>query len=550
MRRIVVAGILAVAALAATAALFLILRRPSATDAELRTMLKEVDAAIAGGYLTTARDTLASVNATPATEAGQLGLLKRSFQVSMGVGDFSLLAEMADRALARYGRSPRIRTIAAYGSLRAGRLSEAERILAGNMGPGPVADALKGEALLRRGVRWPAPSDVLVREILSLQDSTDPAMFAGVALRAGEKRLALDAALLAMQQGSTAAALRLVGSDLEDARFDEPAGLILYDGGDFASAAVRMDRLSSVRPGLPGLGLQIADIKAAGGDNASAEAWLIRALPISPTISWTPYADLALFAMRRGETELAARRLEDGLAFFPRSRELRLLQARIDASTGNIQAAEVLLTGLLAERPSDGEAGLLLLGLEGPTMSPEASRARLWKLFDLVPSDPAVFDALAATLIAARDWEGMRIALRQYEASGGQLNARHLLFQGLAAAMSGDDAAALAAFRRSDLLAKDGTARFDIALVMLRRGASHDALAELDAAAAEVQASAAPGDPRTKTALSRIETLRGAAHLLDGDTPGAGSALSRALSLDSHNLRAGLLMRKLEAGGQ
>jgi tetratricopeptide (TPR) repeat protein len=550
MRRIVLAGILAVAVLAALAALFLILRRPSATDAELQTVLKEVDAAIAGGYMTTARDTLAAVNATPTTETGQIRLLKRSFQVSMGAGDFSLLADMAGRALARYWRSPRIRAIAAYGSLRAGRLSEAERILARNVGPGPVADSLKGEALLRRGARWPAPSDDLVREILSLQDSTDPVVFAGAALRAGEKRLALDAALLAMQQGSTAAAVRLVGSDLEDARFDEPAGLILYDAGNFAGAAARMERLSSVRPGIPGLGLQIADIKAAGGDNAAAEAWLIRALPLEPAISWTPFADLALFAMRRGETALAARRLEDGLAFFPHSRELRLLQARIDASAGNIQAAETLLASLLAERPSDGEAALLLLALQGPEMSPEASRARLWKLFDLVPSDPAVFDALASMLIAARDWEGMRIALRQYEASGGQLDARHLLFQGLAAAMSGDDAAALAALRRSDLLAKDGTARFDLALVMLRRGAARDALAELDAAAAEVQASALPGDPGTKSALSRIETLRGAAHLLDGDTPGAGSALSRALSLDSHNLRAGLLMRKLEAGGQ
>jgi hypothetical protein len=44
--------------------------------------------------------------------------------------------------------------------------------------------------------------------------------------------------------------------------------------------------------------------------------------------------------------------------------------------------------------------------------------------------------------------------------------------------------------------------------------------------------------------------MRGAARLLDGDIPGAGSALSRARALDPRNLRAGLLLRKLEAGGQ
>jgi tetratricopeptide (TPR) repeat protein len=550
MRRIVLAGILTLSVVAVAAALFLLLRRPPAEEASLRTLLRDVDAAIAGGYLTTARESLSSMNTAPATEAGQVGFLKRAFRVSAGTGDFRLLADMAGRALGRYGRSPRVRAIAAYGSLRAGRVADAERILSRNANAGDAGDSLRGEALLRRGAPWAKPSDNLVREILSLQESTDPAVFAGAALRAGEKRLALDAALLAMEKGFTTDALRLVASDLGDARFDEPAGLILYDGGDFAGALARLKRLITARPAIPGLGLSIADIMAAAGRNEDAEAWLVGALPLAPALSWTPYADLAFYAMMRGDTRLAARRLLDGLAFFPRSRELRIFQARVDVAAGDIGGAQAVLTALLAERPSDGEAGLLLLALQGPEMSPEASRARLWKLFDLVPSDPAVFDALAATLIAARDWDGMRIALRQFEASGGQLDARHLLFQGLAAAMSGDDRSALAALRRSDLLAKDGTARFDIALVMLRGGAPRDALVELEAAAAEVQASAGPGDVGSKAALSRIETLRGAARLLDGDTSGAGTALARARALDPGNLRAGLLMRKLEAGGQ
>jgi Flp pilus assembly protein TadD len=226
------------------------------------------------------------------------------------------------------------------------------------------------------------------------------------------------------------------------------------------------------------------------------------------------------------------------------------MQARLDVRTGYLHDAESLLTGLLADRPSDSEAALLLLALQGPEMSPEASRARLWKLFDLVPSDLAVFDALASSLIAARDWEGMQIAVRQYQESGGQPDARLLLFQGFAAAMSGDDAGATTAFRRSALLARDGIARFNLALVMLRRGAARAALAELDGAAEEVREHPLPGNPPSAAIMSRLETLRGAARLLDGDLPGAGSALSRALSLDPHNLRAGLLLRKLEAGGQ
>ena len=129
-----------------------------------------------------------------------------------------------------------------------------------------------------------------------------------------------------------------------------------------------------------------------------------------------------------------------------------------------------------------------------------------------------------------------------------QPDAQALAFMGLAAAMQGDDSAATAAFRRSAQLEKNGIARFDIALLLLRRGAAPAALAELDGAAGEVEETASAAD--RAGLLSRIETLRGAARLLDGDITGAGSALVRARSLDPHNLRAGLLLRKLEAGGQ
>ncbi|MGO9309272.1 MAG: hypothetical protein ACLQDL_09650, partial [Spirochaetia bacterium] len=98
--------------------------------------------------------------------------------------------------------------------------------------------------------------------------------------------------------------------------------------------------------------------------------------------------------------------------------------------------------------------------------------------------------------------------------------------------------------RQSSLMARDGTARFDLALLILRRGDARAALAELDGAAEEVDRH--PSAPL----MSRIETLRGAARLMDGDAPGAGTALGRALALDPHNLRAGLLLKKLEAGGQ
>jgi hypothetical protein len=542
MRRTVLASLLAALIIAAAAILFLLLRPPPAANADLHAVLSSLDVAIAGGYLTTARETLASIRSLPSAEADLLSLLKRAFQVSRGTGDFTLLADLAGRALAGNGRSERIRIVAAYGNLRSGRLSETEKALARGAPAGSVAESLRGEALLRRGARW-SGSDELTRDLVALQDTVDPAGFAAAELRAGDKRLSLDAALLAMRQGLTETALRVALSDLGESRFDEVAGLILYDGGDFATAAARMERLNAYRRGIPAVGLQLADISAAAGNDANSEAWLLRTLPLAPALSWTPYADLSMFALRRGDTPAAGRLLEEGLAFFPHSRELRVMKARLEIRTGDVPAAEAL---------------------QGPGLSPEASRARLWKLFDLMPSGPKVLDALVSSLIAARDWDGLLIAFRQYQVSGGPLDARLLLLQGFAAAMNGDDTGATAAFRRSEALARDGSGRFNIALLMLRRGASRAALAELDGAGEDLQArnanppsamqpsppSAMQPSPPSAMLMSRIETLRGAARLLDGDAAGAGAALSRALALDPHNLRAGLLLRKLEAGGQ
>lgn len=547
MRRFVFVGILATLLAACAAAALLLLRPHAAPDAELHSILPALDAAISGGSLSTAKDILSSVRLFPAGELGQLSLLKRAFQVGRETGDFTALADLSARALALNGRSERVRAVAVYGSLRAGRLSEAQKILGRSSAAGSGGEALRGETLIRQGAKWMG-SDGLTHELIALEDSQSPGTFAAAALRTGEKRLTLDAALLAMRQGSSDVALRLVRSDLDDVRFDEPSGFMLYDGGDLTSAAARLERRDRERPGVSGTGFVLADIFAAAGNFGQSERWLIRTLPMAPSVSWTPYADLAFFAVQRGDTAAAIRQLEDGLAFFPRSWELRLMKARVELLAGNQPAAESILADVLADRPSDGEAALLLLGIQSASTSPEALRASLWKIFDLAPSDPPVFDTLASSLIAAQDWEGMQIAMKQHVASGGQPDAQALLFQGCAEAMRGDDPGATAAFRRSALMAKDGVGRFNIALVLLRGGAARDALVELDGAAEEVQKTAVPVE--RGRLMSRIETLRGAARLLDGDVSGAGSALARARVLDPHNLRAGLLLRKLEAGGQ
>jgi Flp pilus assembly protein TadD len=225
-----------------------------------------------------------------------------------------------------------------------------------------------------------------------------------------------------------------------------------------------------------------------------------------------------------------------------------VMKARVLIRAGDTAGASSVLGQLVEEQPADVESALLLLSVQGPELSPEASRGRLWKLFNLVPADTLAFDALCASLIAARDWEGMKIAVAQHEQAGGRTDAPGLMLRGFAAAMSGDREGAIAAFRQADLAARDGTARADLALVMMQKGSTRAARGELESAADEVRA-AAP--PQGKDALlSRIETLGAAALMLEGSAEGAASALARARALDPGNLRAALLTQKLEAGFQ
>ena len=506
-----------------------------------------IDVAIAGGYLGTARDALEGIRALPSDQGDLLRVLKRAFEVSRATGDYRLMSAMGEKAIAARGSSPQVRAVAAYAFLRADRRALAEKTLARGRLPPEIGAHLAGEQILRRGGAW-AGADNLTRDLLALERKTDPEAYVSAALRLGDARLSLDAALLHMESGSPGKAQTIAQEDLRDAAFDEPAAAIAWDAGDFPIAIERLSRLATARPERAQTALLLADVSQAMGRPAAAEKALARALPLAPQLSWTPYANLAFFAGLRGEWGLALRRLEDGRAFFPQSRELRLAQAQVARSSGDMASAVKILSGLVADRPDDGEAALSLLDIQAPAMSPEHYSARLWKLFNLIPADAATFTALSALLVGSHDWEGAAAALTQHEAAGGMADDRVFLVRGMIAAMRGDDAAAEEAFRRADAISRDGTARYNIALVVLRRGNARAAIAEVRRAMDEFELRGR-GDERARV-LSLMEMLTGSARLLDGDTTGARAAFVRSLALDAQNLRAGLLLRKLEAAGQ
>jgi Flp pilus assembly protein TadD len=539
--------VIVVAALAAGALLLFLppIARPG--DRALELDLARIDQAMAAGYASTARELLQGRRAIPGSEQDWLALLKRAFKLSMSTGDAAVLAALAARALAAHGGSPPLRAIAGYAHLRAGKLSDAEKVLSRGRLPAEIGALLQGEALLRRGGKW-SGADSLTRDLLSLEQRRDPSAFDSAALRTGDRRLALDAALLRSGIGDLAGAAASVERDLDDAAFDEAAASILVDAGELSSALSRLDRLLASRPHRADVMLMRADCLWQLGRIDEAEQALRTAVPLAPDLSWTAYANLAFVAELRGDLERARRWIDGGFAFFPGSRGLDLALARLAMRGGGTAEAIAKLAKRAAEQPQDAEAVLLLLDLEAPSLSPEEYRARLWKLFNRVPADASVFGALASILMAARDWEGASISLEQHRAAAGALDERFLLVQGTIAAMRGEDAAAQEAFTRAASRTRDGSARYDLALLMLRKGNARAALAQLEAAASEFEHNGAAG--LRDSFLSRVATQSGWARMLDGDSRGARIALGKALELEPGNLRAALLLRKLEAERQ
>jgi predicted Zn-dependent protease len=544
LRRLVTAVAVIFTLLAVGAVLYLIVSpAPPARHSDFPSTLRSLDAAISAGALSTARDLLDGITNLPSTEDELLRLLKRAFEVSAATSDYQAMSRLSLTALSAVGGSARIRAIAVLACLRSGRVAEAERVMRSL--PRGTGDLLRGEVILTRGGKW-EPSDPFYRELFTLERTQSSGAFAAAARRAGDARLSLDAALLAMESGSAADALRIAGSELGDPAFDEPAAAIAYDGGDFETAIGRLKRLDAARPDRGDIALILADSYQALGRAADAEKSLLHGLALAPALTWTAYANCAYFSAARGDTEGARIRFRDGLAFFPLSRELRLGRARLEARLGDTDAAISVLSRLAAEQPEDGEVALFLLDLQAPGLSPEEYRARLWKAFNRVPSD-AIFAALSRALIAAHDWEGAATAIEQHTAAGGA-GQQLLLAEGMVAAMQGRDAAASDAFRRADAIRGDGIARYNLALVLLRRGNGKAAIAELNLAAEEY---ARRGNPAERSEmLSRFQMLTGSAKLLDGDERGARDALLGSLALNPRNLRAALLLRKLEAGKQ
>jgi tetratricopeptide (TPR) repeat protein len=509
---------------------------------ETAAVLARVDADISGGWMERAGDRMRAMRSLPREEKMLLAVLARAYAVSSSAGDFSLLAVIARKAQAANRRSPRVRLVAAYAALRTGAAGEASALLAHGAPGGELADSLRAEAAIRTGAA-PAAS-FLPSGLAALETSRDPVAFEKAAGSSGEPALLLDAALLRMGQGDGRAAAAICRELPSQPAYDEPAALLLHDAGDMEAARERLMR----RAASPGRSAEIVallgDCEMQAGRTAEAGSLYEEALSLDMRVSWAPYLNLARLSDARGKGADAAAYRARARELFPEREEVFLESARLCIERGDARQGERVLSSYLKAHPDSLEAGLMMAELEAPRISPEAYRARLWKLFNARPSDPRAALTLMDALLAVRDWKGAAAAARQYEAVGGD-RPSVLMLRAAAQALSGELAAAQDAFKSVRDLRSRAASRYDLALVLLQAGRVSEARDALDEAAA-----ALPSGAAARTFASLISTRIAQAELMNGGTAEARAALARALSADPGNRIARLLSRKLDEARQ
>jgi tetratricopeptide (TPR) repeat protein len=525
-----VGGALILALAGAAAALFLL--RARSAERSLQELLAEVDARIAGGYLSKAEYELESAAAGRLSERGWLRLLKRARQIASATGRYALLAELSGKAERSIPGSGALRQVSRYARLRAG--------LAAAPDPGQWAGAdadlqfLLAEAAQARA---PGRAQELAPELAALlevvQAAPEPGRLSALASRWQDASLLLDAGLLWMAAGQTAQAAAAFARLPEGRTARELRLAAAYDSGAWEQALALAAEdpqpttdLTLVRADL--LRLLKRDPEAAG----LYQEVIIR----DPRFFWSPYLNLAGMLSEQGQPEAAGELYRKAWELFPDSEEAAAAYVENLARTGADAFAP--LAKALERFPESLPLRWLLLEMEREQTGPHRYQAGLRELYEEHPQSPELCRALASHLLALGDAPGAWAVLEQYR--GGDHEAAWALeLRGLAKALEGKNAEAADWLRRSLESSANGRVRCNLAAVLASAGDQQEAQSELMKSCGELA-----GRPRLESqARSRLaESL-----LATGSRPAARREAAYALQLDPGNSRALLILATLEA---
>jgi len=544
--------IIVVAVLIAGATFYLIYTTVSArrsTAIGIDTLLVEADYEISLGYYERALEGLEKALAGARGEYNSLRILKRAYQISYNLNDFSILHGFARDAAESIPGSEELEQIYLYAAIRAsaeGRKSAFDSL---KRSRGDLA-YLQTEAFFAGLVdtlpdREPDPELSKIISLVNLRGTAgqDPYQLQRLGTDLDEPRIHLDAALLWMAEGDVQSAFTVMNRHIGDPLFREPSIYISYDASHEQIALSLIQELRAQGRIADRVDLQImeADLRFILDDREEAKQLYGQIIITDPAYSWTPYLNLASIAEQGEDRQTAYALRERAYGRFPAVGAVVMAHARSLTERGDRQLAADILQSYLEEQNDDYQAQLYLLDVQNTASSPTLYQAALWKLYNRHPESRVLCEHLFTYLLEFNDLSGAESVLRHYQLATGRSQEPWLLdYRAILAAVNRDDAEAVKLLR--DRLAREDSwqARFNLAVLLGRGSTPEQAIEQL------IEAEHLLPEERNQYYRSRIRSRIGEQYLRHGDSAAARRECEYAIDLDVSNFHAHRILRILE----
>ena len=539
--------ILIAAAIGAGGGIYLVYTTVSARSErklQIEDLLAQADYEISLGYYEKALESLEQAQGGVRGEYNNLRIIKRVYQISHDLEDYSLLHNFARSASDRISGSGDLEQIYLYAAIRASAEGSQRAVEQLKRSRG-VSAYLQAEAYFAGLLEEPPETDrdPELKQIMSLVAEKDPYQLQSLGTELDESAIHLDAALLWMAQGDLENAFAVINRHMGEPLFQEPGIYIAYDAGHEQTALSLIQEARAQGRFTDRVDLQImeADLRLVLGDRAEASRLYRQVIVDHPAYTWTPYLNLAMIEENESDRQSAYALRERAYGRFPGVGAVVMAYARTLTETGDRELAARTLQEYLEDHTDDYQAQLLLLDVQNTASSPVLYQAALWKLYNRHPDSRMLCEHLFLYLLEFNDLSGAESVLRHYQSATGRNREPWLLeYRAILSAVRQDHAGAVRLLEDRLVLEDSWEGRFNLAVLLGKAGRPEDAIEQL------IEAEDLLPEQGSLAYRSRIRSGIGEQYLKLGDEAAARRECEYAIDLDLSNFHAHRILRILE----
>lgn len=538
--------------------------RKAKTVSYLTAVLARVDSQIENGLFLEAGQEIDRIGPLSASAAQWLSLLRRSYAVSTGLGDFSLFKKIAQKAIKNIPGNEDLWACAVYADIR--KPDKPEKTVSNALKhlKSQEYDSLRAEVLYKWRPEMLADSgiqDNRTNEILSFDGDPSPESVESVILSMGAESIYPFVPVVWLMRGKPDRAYSFM-KEYPSAIPDSLRFFTAFDSAHLAEAMVLIDDVPDTELGKEEKELLRADILMSMGKYDTAQKLyqgMVLADENNPEAEqnphlWIPYLNLSWLASKLGE-EGGFSYLLRAYDIFPDKKEVILPLGWYLVQQRDYSDAQQKIEQFMAKNPRDPDINLLYLILPSSLSNPVRYKASLWELYNRYPDHRKIVQYFLWYLLGIKDMKSLRLVLAKSREIFGDAEWIDF-YDGLIFALypkignSGivpDDA------KKAFIAAAEKTARwetyYNLGVLALKQGGmvqAQDYLQEARNVIAKV-GTEYPGYGNDKQLAKILVKLAGIQMQVDKHDD-ARKNINAALGIEPNNLEGLLLLKKLEGG--